>query len=184
MNNELSRLTFIQNAGKTSGGAKLALYACSCGNTKICRVYSVSKGATKSCGCLRMEMLRSMATKLKHTTHGKSKSSEYTTWSGLKARCLNTNDKDYSKYGGRGITVCARWLENFENFLADMGDKPSPKYSLDRVDNDGPYSPENCRWATIQEQNANRRIHMIYANELSDLKLRLKKYEELYGPLA
>ena len=90
------------------------------------------------------------------TTHGLSRTPEYRSWAEMKQRCFNPNHKQYSDYGGRGITVCDRWL-NFKNFLADMGSRPSPKHSLDRINNDGDYCPDNCRWATKAEQVNNRR---------------------------
>ena len=98
-------------------------------------------------------------------THGMSRTPEYKAWDGMKQRCFNPNHKSYSDYGGRGITVCDRWQNSFETFLADMGVKPTSKHSLDRINNDGDYSPDNCRWATKAEQQNNRtNNHLITIN--------------------
>lgn len=88
-------------------------------------------------------------------------SPEYAAWAGIKQRCLNKKNRFYKNYGGRGITVCARWLNSFDNFCADMGPRPSPKHSIERVNNDLGYSPENCKWATKFEQTRNTRRNVI-----------------------
>ena len=92
-----------------------------------------------------------------YNRHGMTKTPEYDAWKHMKDRCFNPNYQHYSHYGGRGIGVCDRWKNSFENFLADMGTKPSPKHSLDRIDNDGDYCPENCKWSTKKEQQNNQR---------------------------
>lgn len=92
--------------------------------------------------------------------HGRSKTPEYNVWIKIKQRCFNKNGKDYPDYGGRGITVCDRWL-TFENFFSDMGERPSPTYSIDRINNDGNYEPRNCRWATPNQQARNRRVRKL-----------------------
>jgi len=106
---------------------------------------------------MRNEMARPIS-------HGMSRTPEYDAWSHMKKRCFNLNHKAYSNYGGRGITVCDRWLD-LENFLTDMGTKPSPKHSLDRINNDGDYCLENCRWATKAEQDNNRRSNRLITIE-------------------
>ena len=123
---------------------------CVCGLVKTYRTWHVTHGKIRSCGCKVN----------RKTSHGESKSGrtpEYDAWRSMLQRCRNTNSQSYSEYGGRGIKVCERWY-SFENFLADMGRRPSSKHSLDRYpNNDGNYEPGNCRWATKKEQGANRR---------------------------
>jgi hypothetical protein len=115
---------------------------CECGNIKTVRGEHLTGQRIRSCGCL-------------YGTHRRSKSPEYKAWEKLKHRCSNSNNPGYARYGGRGITVCDRWKDSFENFFEDMGERPSPKHSIDRIDNDGNYEKSNCRWGTDTEQMNN-----------------------------
>lgn len=148
---KIGRLTLIAKVGKKPYGNTIWSYRCDCG--KCGEAISTNIGRqTNSCGCLSVEK-----TSARSKTHGKSKKcSEYGIWCAIKRRCQNKSSKFYGHYGGRGITVCEKW-ETFEGFLDDMGDKPSDSHSIQRIDNDSGYSKENCCWATVYEQNSNKR---------------------------
>lgn len=138
---------------RTSNGKIKWICLCDCGKETVVWRSSLRNGSTKSCGCLRSESCI-----LVHTTHGKKHTVEYNTWARLIDRCTNPNFPKYNDYGGRGIGVCDRWRYSFENFYEDMGPRPSNKHSIDRYpNNDGNYEPPNCRWATNDEQQRNKR---------------------------
>lgn len=157
------RLTVIERRGSNKDWKPMWLCRCECGNEGVFQGKLLKNGTTKSCGCLREELRGSL-----NRTHGKSGTSEYNTWCRMVARCENKESSDFSDYGGRGIKVCLRWRNSFSSFIADMGSKPSPLFSIGRINNDGNYEPGNCRWETASQQASNRRSsRMLECNGVS-----------------
>lgn len=135
---------------------------CDCGVEKVVLGQQLRAGNTQSCGCLLRENGRNNGYgNRRHGMSGHHKTKEYRAWVNMRQRCTNPRRKDFPQYGGRGITVCDRWNQSFDAFLADMGCAPSPQHSLDRIDNNGAYEPCNCRWATDSEQRRNKRTNQL-----------------------
>ncbi len=150
------RLLVIDRAGSNAKQRSTWNVVCDCGNKLVVDRDSLNSGKVKSCGCLRQESYYT-----NHKTHGRSKTTEYNTWMGIKARCNNEQHPCYYNYGGRGIKVCDRWMESFENFIEDVGKKPDAGSSLDRINNNEGYSKKNCRWASAKEQANNMRCNRL-----------------------
>lgn len=162
------RYAVLKESGRNRFGDSLWLCRCSCGAEKIVSRGQLVSGGTKSCGGLKRDRSRRWGkvigkkygpiVTLSHGSARRGKlTPEYKVWRGVLSRCLNPHVACYERYGGRGITVCARWRESFAHFLADMGPRPTLQHSIDRINNEGNYEPSNCRWATIEVQAKNRR---------------------------
>ena len=140
---------------------RLWVCQCSCGRETTVTTHRLLSGKTSSCGCKRIERIIGCGTNFQHghTRHRRA-SPTYTSWGSMKNRCYNQKHDSFPYYGGRGIIVCNRWLHNFKAFLADMGERPEGM-TIDRRDSDGNYEPGNCRWATAEQQNNNKRKQLI-----------------------
>ena len=155
---KFSKLTVIDKSKKKYHW----ICECECGNIKD-KQYKLTSFRTKSCGCLRKGNIK----------HSYSLSPTYKSWQSMKTRCLNSNNDNWKYYGGRGITICERWLESFENFLADMGERPKDT-TLDRINSEGNYEPSNCKWSTIKEQINNRK-YTVSDDIVRSIKILLSK---------
>lgn len=153
------------------GLTQYGLFRCKCGKEFEAKKYNVKNIITKTCGCRVGIRLT--------TTHNLTNSSEYAAWRKAKARCLNPNDKGYKNYGGRGIRMCDEWLNSFETFIKDIGFKPTEKHSLDRIDFNGDYKRDNCRWATRIEQNRNQRKNVFITH--NGVSKTISEWSEIIG---
>lgn len=146
---------------------KYWLCRCECGETRTVSESHLKSGGSKSCGCLKRELSYKLL-----KTHGKSKTTEYIIWKSMRQRCLNSNNPRNKFYKQKGIKLCDRWLASFENFYEDMGERPSSKHSVGRINNDGNYEPSNCRWETAEEQqnNTSRNHYIDYNGQIITMK--------------
>ena len=158
-------LVAIERDCNASDGQACWRCKCDCGNEVVVKGGNLQSGNTSSCGCAH----RRRGTDHPNTTHGKRHSAEYVAWANMKTRCLNTRSASYRDYGGRGIVICERWINSFENFLADMGERPVGR-TLERKNVNGNYEPGNCVWATMEQQARNRRTTRVGMDDAASIR--------------
>lgn len=147
----------VSNRDKQGRSRRFAKFLCSCGNEFVSQIDSVKRLRTRSCGCLNT--LSQSINGKKRRVHGMARTKVYNCWRQMKTRCYQEDGHNYINYGGRGIAVCERWRDSFENFYEDIGQFMEDGLELDRIDVNGSYSPENCKWSTNQEQAWNQRVY-------------------------
>ncbi len=153
------RLTIVEEVGPRILSGKPCrqfLCKCECGTSKVVMLKDIRSGLIKACGCLA---------RVANLSHGMSGTLVHGIWASMIQRCYNPKVKAHATYGARGITVCQRWRDSFATFLDDMGERPSLQHSIDRIDTDGNYCPENCRWATMKQQGRNRRNNRMITHK-------------------
>ena len=169
-NQRFGRLTAMARDRSSSGRHTKWLCRCDCGAETSVFLDALRRGASTSCGCLRSEQ-----TQIRSLTHGhqvnRRASRTLKSYRHAKSRCLNPSDQKYPLYGGRGIRMCNRWLNSFENFLSDMGECP-PGLTLDRIDVNGDYEPGNCRWASNHTQSRNKTTNVFVHHDGADMILK------------
>lgn len=157
-----TKLTFVQLIKSSKENGNYAIFYCECGSSITSKIERVLNLKVTSCGCYQRNKLKEMVKSNIPFKNGSiSQLPEYSVWLSIRDRTTNKENDSYLNYGGRGITVCDDWFYSFENFYRDMGSKPGPEYSIDRIDNDEGYEPGNCRWATSKEQARNKRSTII-----------------------
>lgn len=152
------RLLYLTELPSTGCGRR-GSFVCECGNKIEVRLSMVGRGTTRSCGCLQRDRTASANMKHGESVRG-ARTTEYRSWKEMRQRCESSSNHAFKDYGGRGISVCDRW-KDYGNFIADMGRKPSPAHSIERVDNEKGYGPNNCKWGTKTEQARNRRSNKM-----------------------
>ena len=179
--NRYGKLLVIREAQSNKRGLARWLCKCDCGNETIQNGADLRNNKVVSCGCYQREELKN-----RRLIHGEYKSTEFKTWIGILSRCENKNNKDYIHYGGRGIKICDKWRNSFQEFLNDMGRKPFKNYSIERKDYNGDYCPENCCWANTltQVRNSRRNLFIDYNGEIKCLSAWAEEIGIKYGTLS